>query len=926
MPSSNRTSLTVILTHEHTDFDALASMLAASRLYPHAVPVLPHQINRNLEAFLAIYRDMLPFVHLDDLPRRRVENLVLVDTQTVQPLRGMHPQATGDIIDHHPLMRDLPPGWTYSGEEVGATTTLLVEKLAEQGLAISPVEATLLALGIYEDTGSLSYETTTGRDLRSAAWLLERGANLLVVNKFLHHPLTDEQRQLYQQLADNSQPYQFHGHSVIIASATVHETVEEISTLAHKLQDLYEPDALFMLVDMGDRIQMVARSTDDAIDVGKIASALGGGGHGRASAALIRNGSLASAFEALVYLLQGHVRPTTTVGQIMSYGLPQTLAPDDTIGEAAERMRRYGFEGFPVVHGDRIVGMLTRREIDRAVHHGLEKHPVSRYMRAGEVFVTPDDSVATLRRVMTEHDWGQVPVLDAGTGKLVGIVTRTDLIKQWETSAQPQVERLDQMMERSLPVPLLDLLRQVGEVAQELSYPIYAVGGFVRDLLLSLPTSDVDLVVEGDAIDLARELTERFGGRVRSHRRFGTAKWILPDLLGAGTQAAIGAGTQAAIGAGTQAAIGAGTQAAIGAGTQAAIGAGTQAAIGAGTQALPLLPEALDFVTARTEFYEHPTALPRIERSSVKQDLHRRDFTINTLAVSLTPSHWGELLDFYGGRKDLDDGIIRVLHSLSFVEDPTRILRGARFEQRFSFRIEPRTEELIGDALDMLDRVSAERVRHELELIVAEEAPERVLCRLADLDVLPALHPALRCDAWLQTKAVELRAQLTRLRDAGNPLSPDAAPRLHMALFTLNLPPVTLAEFIDKFRVRKEYRDLMLEVAALSAHLGRLGENNLKPSEIVKILEDASDEACLLLRVVTDSWLVHRRLDLYQRRLRYVRPTLNGDDLRRMGIPPARVYHQILDRLRDAHLDGEISTRAEEEAIVRQWEPSREKR
>jgi tRNA nucleotidyltransferase (CCA-adding enzyme) len=875
MPSSNRTSLTVILTHEHTDFDALASMLAASRLYPHAVPVLPHQMNRNLEAFLAVYRDMLPFVHLDDLPRRGIENLVLVDTQTVQPLRGMHPQATGDIIDHHPLMRDLPPGWTYSGEEVGATTTLLVEKLAEQRLAISPVEATLLALGIYEDTGSLSYETTTGRDLRSAAWLLERGANLLVVNKFLHHPLTDEQRQLYQQLADNSQPYQFHGHSIIIASATVHETVEEISTLAHKLQDLYEPDALFMLVDMGDRIQMVARSTDDAIDVGKIASALGGGGHGRASAALIRNASLASTFEALVYLLQGHVRPTTTVGQIMSYGLPQTLAPDDTIGEAAERMRRYGFEGFPVVEGDRIVGMLTRRELDRAVHHGLEKHPVSHYMRAGEVFVTPDDSVATLRRVMTEHDWGQVPVLDAGTGKLVGIVTRTDLIKQWETSAQPQVERLDQMMERSLPVPLLELMRQVGEVAQELSYPIYAVGGFVRDLLLSLPTSDVDLVVEGDAIDLARELAQRFGGRVRSHRRFGTAKWILPDLLGAGS--------------------------------------------GGG------LPEALDFVTARTEFYEHPTALPRIERSSVKQDLHRRDFTINTLAVSLTPNRWGELLDFYGGRKDLDEGVIRVLHSLSFVEDPTRILRAARFEQRFSFCIEPRTEELIGDALDMLNRVSAERVRHELELIVAEEAPERVLCRLAELDVLPALHPALRCDAWLQTKAVELRAQLNRLRDTGNPQSPDVSPRLHMALFVFNLSPVALAEFIDKFRIRKEYRDVMLEVSALSAHLGRLGENDLKPSEIVRILEDSSDEACLLLSVVTDSWLVHRRLDLYQRRLRYVRPILNGDDLRRMGIPPARVYHQMLDRLRDAHLDGEINTRAEEEAIVRQWEPSREK-
>ena len=144
-------------------------------------------------------------------------------------------------------------------------------------------------------------------------------------------------------------------------------------------------------------------------------------------------------------------------------------------------------------------------------------------------------------------------------------------------------------------------------------------------------------------------------------------------------------------------------------------------------------PESLDFVTARTEFYEHPTALPTIEQSSIKQDLHRRDFTINTLAVRLNPDRWGELLDFYGGTQDLEDGVIRVLHSLSFVEDPTRILRAARFEQRFHFRIEPRTEQLISDAVGLLERVSGERVRHELELIMAEAEPERVICRLAEM-------------------------------------------------------------------------------------------------------------------------------------------------------------------------------------------------
>ncbi len=400
---------TVILTHEHSDFDALASLLGAARLYPPALPVLPRQMNHNLESFLAIYRDVLPFARLEDLPKKRIDHAILVDTQSAQPLRGMHANTSWQIIDHHPLMRELAPGWTFSGEEIGATTTLLVEQLAAQGRALTPIEATLLTLGIYEDTGSLAYETTTPRDVRAAAWLLEQGASLREVDRFLHHPLTAELRHLYQQLADSSQAYQFHGHSVIIASARVADTVEEISSLAHKLKDLYEPDGLFMLVDMGDRIQMVARSTDDAIDVGKIASALGGGGHSRAAAALIRNSDLAAAYEQLVYLLQSHIRPTVTVGQIMSYGLPQTLSPDDTIGEAAERMRRYGFEGFPVIQSGRIVGMLTRREIDRAIHHGLANHPVGRYMRAGEVSVTPEDSVATLRQIMTRARLGTGP-------------------------------------------------------------------------------------------------------------------------------------------------------------------------------------------------------------------------------------------------------------------------------------------------------------------------------------------------------------------------------------------------------------------------------------------------------------------------------------------------------------------------------------
>jgi len=186
----------VILTHENTDFDALASLLGAWKLYPDATPVLPRRLNRNLRHFLALYCDELPFVEADELPRRRrIEGVILVDTQSLPRLKGMNSRTKVHIIDHHALARELEPGTSYTGEEIGATTTLLVEQISAARLHVSPIEATLLLLGIYEDTGSLSYPTTTPRDVRCAAWLLEQGASLEVVNKFLHHPLSEEQRQ-----------------------------------------------------------------------------------------------------------------------------------------------------------------------------------------------------------------------------------------------------------------------------------------------------------------------------------------------------------------------------------------------------------------------------------------------------------------------------------------------------------------------------------------------------------------------------------------------------------------------------------------------------------------------------------------------------------------------------------------------------------
>ncbi len=859
----------IILTHENTDFDGLASQLAAWKLHPEAYPVVPHRPNRNLRDFLTIYWDELPFVHPEDLPSEPISQITLVDTQILpMQLKGCDNSTRIRIIDHHPLDIEPDERIVFKGEMVGATTTLLAERLREGRIHLSPVEATLLLLGIYEDTGGLSY-TTTPRDVYAAAWLLDNGASLKVANEYLNRPLTPEQQRVYHELTQRSQVVPCHGQSILISRAKAGSYVEELSTLAHKLNDLYDPDASFIIVQLDGDCQVIARSTTDAVDVAQILRPLGGGGHAKAAAALVEGTGLESLHQQLIALLPQHVKPAISVRQIMSFGV-HTLAPQTTISEADQMMRRYGHEGFPVVADGKLVGILTRREIDKALQHRLGKAPIEVYMHKGTFSVTPDDPVEQVQKVMMEHGLGQVPVVDGD--EIIGIVTRTDLIKLWGESREPrEAPDLTERMRQSLPSSPFKLLVQVGETAHSMGYNLCVVGGFVRDLLLEIPNLDLDLVVEGDAIALAKRLAQERGGRTRSHARFGTAKWLLPPLQSAPTQDNE-----------------------------------------AGS------PLTLDFVTARTEFYEHPTALPQVERSSIKQDLYRRDFTINTMAIRVDKGNFGGLLDFYGGKQDLELGLIRVLHNLSFVEDPTRMLRAVRFEQRLGFQIEERTRELIDDALELLDRVTGERIRQELDLILKESEPERALCRLDQLGILRQIHPHLRCDVWAEAAFRRLRDQSPLWHD----LSP-SEPRLPltgislMPLLTYRMRSGEVESLIARLKIGQQDAELMRQLGELRALIPILERPDLRPSEIYRLLEQHGSTAFLLFWIAVESDQARERIARYQRELRWVKPTTDGSALEAMGIPQGPIYGDILQTLRSARLDGEVTTLEEERALVR---------
>jgi tRNA nucleotidyltransferase (CCA-adding enzyme) len=311
--------------------------------------------------------------------------------------------------------------------------------------------------------------------------------------------------------------------------------------------------------------------------------------------------------------------------------------------------------------------------------------------------------------------------------------------------------------------------------------------------------------------------------------------------------------------------------------------------------------------------------LPTVEDSSIKLDLHRRDFTINTLALCLNPDRWGELLDFYGGLNDLHQGIIRVLHSLSFVDDPTRILRAVRYEQRFRFVIEPRTLELLLDAVELLDRVTPARVRHELERILQEERPEEALARLSDLGVLRRLHADLVVDDWV-------RRRYSDLRTARHESAPDSVltreplDRLYFGVLVYRLDEAVHMTLTTRLGLRAETQRLMQGLRRMAAAEAELDSPDLPPSRVVAIL-DAIEPAALALAPVlmAERPRVLERLSMYARTWKDIHPILDGHDLADIGVARGPLYGELLTRLRAARLDGMVSTREDEIAWVRRY-------
>ncbi len=414
------------------------------------------------------------------------------------------------------------------------------------------------------------------------------------------------------------------------------------------------------------------------------------------------------------------------------------------------------------------------------------------------------------------------------------------------------------------------LLNAISLEAEKLNAPIYVVGGFVRDLLLSRPNSDLDLVVEGDAIRLGRVLVKRIGGQLLPHQAFGTAVWSL-----SGDQVAIL----------------------------------RKLRVPSKKSPFAQVPEFIDLISARRESYARSGALPEVQFADINEDQYRRDFTINTLALRLDGPDAGRLLDPWGGLSDLRLGLLRILHAQSFLDDPTRILRIVRLAGRLGFKIEADTLKWLMSSLHQLSLISGERIYKELALTLLEEERVTILKDMKHLGVLKAIDPKLEFGVAAAKSLKRLR-QPPKVWQIENFDLND----LGFVLWFMNLPPKSFSAIGDRLRLPLPLRRAVLGAAKVRPGLKAIAK--LAPSAVVAQFEKESALACYALFLSAPSAKAAKALERYVARWRHVHPHANGNTLRKKGLKPGPAYRKILTRLRAAWLDGEIKNEKQERALL----------
>jgi len=851
------------ISHSYSDFDSIASTIAASKIFPEAVPVLQSSVEDEVQRFLAIYRDFFHFVPIQDISFENVEKVILTDTQNTEKIKELHKELQKrkmkiECYDHHPIEEN-PYINTLHLKHYGSVMTLMYEKLKRLKISFNSIEATLFIIGIYEDTGSLTFPSTTPKDLEAAAFFLRNGAKLNIISEFIFPPLGERQKKVFSMLLESTSIYSIKGVQVAISGVHYPQYVNGISFLAHRLLDSMDIDVLFVVVKMKNKTVIVARSEDEhIIHVGNIMEQLGGGGHPQAGSAFISDDKR-SLNEWTLYLLQLAKKKSQISKLVRDFmSSPVKTIEDSAIAEEALRiMLRYGHTGLPVVNENKkLIGIVSRKDIERISDEKLLKRPVKAYMTKNVVWISPETSLKEAEKLIVNKDIGRLPVIF--DQNIVGILTRSDLLRALygiskttnlpskQYISLPSRTQMNQWFESYFPQEHLKIIRQIGKVANSHQQRAFLVGGCVRDLLLKHSCKDYDFLVEGDAISLAEDLQTLFSCKLIKNPNFHTAKLIFKDTD-------------------------------------------------------------MDLASTRTEYYEYPAALPTVTSGSLREDLLRRDFSINCLAISLEPKRFGTLLDYYHGYDDLKHKKIRILHNLSFLEDPSRIFRAIVYALRYGFTIEDQTKEFAIQAMKTGLFKNTSRFRILSSFVDLLNEPIDMVKAFQMMEELNALHIISEeiIVGDLQKFALNRSSKVFGEYYKG--------PKwiLFVAIITISLPLGSTHEICSRLRMSNKYTMMIQRIHQFFPYLNRELPSVRQNSHLYKTLKQFScNELGILLCLLT----IHARKKI----LHYFTITnnaslnLSASEIKQRTGLEKKALGQCIEKLKMLKLDAEILTKEDE--------------
>ena len=874
----------LIVAHIGGDFDALASLVAAKKLYPQAKAVLPGSPEKAVRDFLAIWQDELNIDNEKDIDFSQVDKLIIVETRIASRI-GKAAELIGkkplriEIYDHHPRTAFDIKADKDLFKATGATVTFLLQLLRKKKIGITPLEATVMALGIYEDTGSLTFQITTRLDIDMVGYLFSQGASLNVVSTYLKRELTHKQLGLLSSLINNTHDYFINGVHIGIATIESEAYIEDFSLLVHKLIDIENFNVIFAFTKTPSRIKMVARSNLPYVKVHKIAESFGGGGHPYAASAVFKEVGLEQSIKKLLDLLRVSIRPKIFAEDIVSASV-KTADVSQTVFEVRRLMNRFKLDCLAVFEAGQMKGITSRADVEQAIRKGHGRRRIKGCMKTRFMKITSRTPLYRIQQIISRERIGYLPVFK--NKRLIGMIGRLDIarvvhkdlitkkgIKRGKRKLAQPVKNISSKMKKALPARVFKILKLIGALAGKRKEQVFAVGGFARDILLGVKNFDVDIVLEGEGLSFAKELADRLGGSLVVHKRFGTAT-VVTDWYPKASRGPVSKREKFKI----------------------------------------------DIATARKEYYEYPAALPKVKFSSIKQDLYRRDFTINAMAVSLNRGRFGRLIDFFSGQQDLKAKKVRVLHDLSFVEDPTRIFRAVRFEQRYNFSIEPHTENLIKTAvnLDMFGRTQKQRLRDEIILILSEPQPAKAITRMHQLHELRFIHPELKLtrkalrlfDAIDETLNWYQLSFLTR-----RPID------RWIVFFMAMIDDIGIAQvkgLCGKFVFTKgdEKRIISCKIHAKKMVKILKAGRKLSPSRIYQYLEPLSFEVILFIMAKAAARRAKERISLFFREHNGAKISIGGKDLKALGLKPGPAYKKLLRKILYEKLDGRIRNKRDE--------------